>query len=68
VAVGNEALMRMAGELQDAVRARVVPEEVASHADLPAAAETQERLIQPGPLLDRLLAGGAAALKGGPAP
>ena len=57
VAMGDQPLMQMAGQLRDAVRAWV-PEEVAGHADLPAAAGTQDRLIEPGPLLDRLFAGG----------
>ena len=58
VAIGDQALVQMACQLGDAVRAWVVPEEVAGHAHLSAPAGAQHRFIQPGPLLDRLLAGG----------
>jgi len=58
VAMGDQPLVQMAGQLRDAVGARMVPEEVAGHADLPATAGAKDRLIEPGPLLDRLLAGG----------
>jgi hypothetical protein len=59
LAVGDQALVQVAGEYRDAVGAGVVPEEVAGHAHLAAAAGEQHRLIEPGPALDRLLAGGA---------
>jgi hypothetical protein len=36
--MGDQALVQVAGEQRDAVRARVVAEEVAGHADLAAAA------------------------------
>ena len=49
--------MQMAGEQRDALRPRVVPEEVAGHADLAAAAGAEHRLIQPGPVLDLVGAG-----------
>ena len=58
VPMGDLALMQMAGELGNAVRPWVVPEEVAGHADLPAAAGAEHCLIEQGLLLDRLLAGG----------
>jgi hypothetical protein len=38
LAMGDQALVQVAGEQRDAVRARVVAEEVAGHADLAAAA------------------------------
>ena len=57
LAMGDQALMQMAGEQRDALRPRVMPEEVAGHADLAAAAGAEHRLIQPGPVLDLLLAG-----------
>jgi len=60
LALGDQALMQMAGEQRDALRPRVVPEEVAGHADLAAAAGTEDRLIQPGPGLDL---GGACWLR-----
>ena len=56
--MGDQALMPIAGQLRDAVEPWVMPEEVAGHADLAAAAGAQHRLIEPGPLLDRLFAGG----------
>lgn len=56
--MGDQPMMQMAGELGNAVRPWVLPEEVAGHAGLPAAAGAQDRLVEPGPLLDRLLAGG----------
>jgi len=64
LAVGDQALVQVAGEQRDAVGAGVVPEEVAGHADLAAAAGTQDRLIEPRPLLNRLLAGGLQTGKG----
>ena len=56
--MGDQALMQMAGELRDAVGARMVPEEVAVHADLAAAAGAEDRHMETGPLLDRLVARG----------
>jgi hypothetical protein len=45
LAMGNQLLMQMAGEQRDGLRHWVTPEEVAGHADLPAAAGTQYGLI-----------------------
>ena len=56
--MGDEALMQVTGEQRDALRSRVMPEEVACHADLAAAAGPQHGLIEPGPVLDLLLARG----------
>ncbi len=58
LAMGDQALMQMAGEQRDAVGAGVVPEEVAGQADLTAPAGAEHLLIKPGPVLDRLVAGG----------
>ena len=58
LAMGDQALVQVAGEQRDAVSARVMPEEVAGHADLAAAAGAENVLIEPGPVLDRLVAGG----------
>ena len=58
LAVGNQALVQVAGEQRDAVRAGVVSEEMAGHADLAAAAFSEHVLIQPGPIFDLLVAGG----------
>jgi hypothetical protein len=55
--MGDQALMQVAGEQGDAVGAWVVAEEMAGHADLAAAAVSEHLLIQPGPLLDLLVAG-----------
>jgi hypothetical protein len=57
--------MQMAGEQGDAVRAGVMPEEVAGHADLAAAAGAEHVLIKPGPVLDRIKAGGLQTGVGG---
>ena len=56
--VGDEALIQVAGEQRYALGPWVVAKEVAGHADLPAAAGAEHRLIKPGPVLDLLLAGG----------
>ena len=64
LAMGDQALMQMAREQRDALRPRVVPEEVAGHAHLAAAAGAQHGLIQPGPVLERLVAGGLQAGEG----
>jgi len=55
---GDQPLMQVAGEQRDAVGAGVVPEEMAGHADLAAAAGAEHVLIEPGPVLDRIKAGG----------
>ncbi len=57
--MGDQALVQVAHQHRNAVGACVVPEEMAGHAHLAAAAAEQHRLIEPGPVLDRLLAGGA---------
>ena len=56
--MGDQALMKVAGEQRDALGPMVVTEEVAGHADLPAPAGAQHALIQPWPVLDLFLAGG----------
>ena len=58
LAMGDQALVQVAGEQGDAVGAGVMPEEVAGHADLAAAAGAEHVLIEPGPVLDRINAGG----------
>jgi len=58
LAMGDQALVQVAGEQRDAVGAWVVAEEVAGHADLAAAAGAEHLLIEPGPILDRLQARG----------
>ena len=55
--MGNQALVQVAGEQGDAVEAWVVAAEMASHADLAAAAFSQHLLIQLGPVFDLLVAG-----------
>ena len=57
LAMGDQVLMQMAGEQRDALRLRVMPEEVAGHADLAAAAGAEHRLIQPGPVPNLVGAG-----------
>jgi len=56
--VGDQALVELTREQGDAVGSWVMAEKVAGEADLPAAAGHQNGLIQPGPLLDGLKAGG----------
>ena len=58
LAMGDQPLVQVAGEQRDAVGARVVAEKMAGHADLAAAAGAEHVLIEPGPVLDRLVAGG----------
>ena len=58
LAVGDQALILVAGEQWYALGPWVVAEEVAGHADLAAAAGAEHRLIKPGPVFDLLLAGG----------
>jgi len=57
LAMGDQALMQVAGEQRDALRPWVMPEEVAGHADLAAAACPENPLVKPGPVLDLLFAG-----------
>jgi len=52
LAVGNQALVQLAGEHRDAVDASVMPEPVAGHADLAPAGFHQGALIEIGPLFD----------------
>ena len=52
LAVGDQALVQLAGEHRDAVDAGVMPEPVAGHADLAAAGFHQGALIEIGPLFD----------------
>jgi len=56
--MGDQPLVQVAGEQWDAVGARVMSEEVAGHADLAAAAGAAHVMIEPGPVLDRINAGG----------
>ena len=58
LAVGDQALMQVAGEQRYALGPRVVAEEVAGHAYLAAAAGAEHPLIKPGPVFDLFLAGG----------
>jgi len=55
--MGDQPLVQVAGEQGDGVGAWVVAEEMAGHANLMAAAGAEHLLIQPGPVLDRLVAG-----------
>jgi len=50
LAMGDQALLQLAGKQRDAVRPRVMPEEVAGHADLAAPAGGEHLLIEPGPV------------------
>ena len=52
LAMGDQPLVKVAGEQRDAVRARVVAEQMASHANQAAPAEAEHVLIEPGPVLD----------------
>ena len=56
--MGDQPLVQVAGQQRDVVRLRVMPEEMAGHADLAAAAGAEHVLIEPGPVLDRLQARG----------
>ena len=58
LAMGDQPLMQMAGEQRDALRPRVVAEEMAGHADLATTAGAEYGLIQPGPVLDLVFARG----------
>lgn len=51
LAVGDQALVQLAGERGDAVHPRMVAKPMAGHADLAAAADHQHVLIEKGPLL-----------------
>ena len=68
LAMGDQTLMQMAGEQRDALRPRVVPEKVAGHAGLAAAAGTEHRLIQQGACPRSRWCGKAAHGRAGPAP
>jgi hypothetical protein len=58
LAMGDQALVQVAGEQGDALGPWLMPEEVAGHADLAAPAGAKHVLIEPGPVLDRINAGG----------
>ena len=62
--MGDQPLVQVAGEQRYAVGAGVVPEEMAGDAGLVAAAGAEQVLIEPGPLLDRLAAGGLQTSEG----
>jgi hypothetical protein len=62
--MGGQALVQVAGEQRDALRPWVMAEEVACHAHLAAAAGAEHGLIQPGPVFNRLVAGGLQAGEG----
>ncbi len=53
LAVGDQALVQLAGEQRDAVHTRLVLESVPSHADLAAAGLHQHLLVEERPLLSR---------------
>jgi len=53
LAMGDQALVKLAGEQWDAVHPGVVAKPVAGHADLAAAGFQQGALIEVRPLLDR---------------
>jgi len=56
--MGDQPLVQVAGEQRDALGPWVMPEKMAGHADLTAATGAEHVLIQPGPVLDHLVAGG----------
>ena len=56
--MGDQPLVQVAGEQGNGFGAWVVAEEMAGHADLVAAASVEHLLIEPGPVLDRPMAGG----------
>ena len=58
LAMGNQALVQLAGEHGDAAHPGVVPEPVTGHADLSAAAPEQRGLIKVRPLLNRNIQAG----------
>jgi hypothetical protein len=64
LAMGDQSLVQVADEQRDAVRPWMVQEEMAGHADLTVAAGTEHVLIEPGPVLDRLVAGGLQTREG----
>ena len=53
LAMGDQALVQLAGEHRNAVHPGVVPEPVAGHADLAAMGLKQGAFIEVGPLIDR---------------
>ena len=59
--MGDQALVQVAGEQGDAVRAGVVAEQVAGHADLAAATGAEHVLIELGPVFDGVASGGPQA-------
>ncbi len=58
LALGDQALVQVAGEQRDAVGAGVVAEEVAGHAHLTATAGAEHVLIELGPVFDCFASGG----------
>ena len=66
LAMGDQPLVQVAGEQRDAVGAGVMPEEMAGHAGLAAATGAKHVPIEPGPVLDRINAGGLQTGEGGP--
>ena len=53
IAMGDQAVVQLAGKQRDAVGAGVVAEKMAGEADLLAAAGEEHILLQPGPVFDR---------------
>ena len=68
VAMGDQPLMQMAGEQGNAVRRRMVPEEVAGEADLPASARAPVRPDPTRATPPRVRGGRAERGRGGPGP
>ena len=66
VALSEQSLVQLTGEQRDAVRPGVVPEEMAGHSDLAAAAGAQHPLIEIGPFLDGSLMPKRACAPAGP--
>ncbi len=64
LAVGDQALVQLAGEQGDAAGGWVVTKEVAGEAHLATAAGDEHVLVEPGPLLDGLGPGGLEAGEG----
>jgi hypothetical protein len=58
LAMGDQPLVQVADEQWEAVGAGVMLEEMAGHAGLAAATGAEHVLIEPGPVLDRIHAGG----------
>jgi hypothetical protein len=52
LAVGDPAMVQMAGQQRDGVAAAVMAQEMAGHADLPASAAAEHVVLKPGPVVD----------------